>query len=217
MRPGWRAQAKLVAATATVTTAFWFAMAAWWYQHRLPSPDPVPIQSAGSPSIPKNTAALRGQLSDQEAALIIPVMGVRPEQLVDTFSQARGSGARSHDAIDIPAPRGTPVIAAAAGKVEKLFLSKDGGNTIYVRSPDGRRLYYYAHLDSYAPGLGEGAAVRQGSAIGAVGASGNADPAVPHLHFAVWTTSPDRKWWEDAVALNPYPMLTRQPTPDGTR
>lgn len=142
-------------------------------------------------------------------ALIIPVAGVRAKDLSDTFSQARARGARRHDAIDIVAPRGTAVVAAAAGRVEKLFLSRDGGNTVYIRSGDGRRIYYYAHLDRYAPGLREGMSVEQGDAIGTVGSTGNADPATPHLHFAVWMTEPARKWWEQAVALNPFPMLTR--------
>jgi murein DD-endopeptidase MepM/ murein hydrolase activator NlpD len=100
------------------------------------------------------------------------------------------------------------VIAAAAGRVEKLFLSRDGGNTVYVRSADDRRIYYYAHLDSYAPGLREGMVLDQGDAIGAVGSTGNADPTAPHLHFAVWMTEPSRKWWEQAIALNPFPLLT---------
>ena len=101
-----------------------------------------------------------------------------------------------------------PVVAATGGRVEKLFLSKDGGNTVYQRSPDGRRIYYYAHLDAYAQGLREGMMLAQGAPVGTVGSTGNADPSAPHLHFAVWMTSPDHKWWEDAVALNPYPLLT---------
>jgi len=137
------------------------------------------------------------------------VAGVSPAQLSDTFSQARAGGARSHDAIDIMAPRGTPVIAVAAGRVEKLLFSPAGGNTAYVRSPDGRTIYYYAHLDEYAPGLAEGQSLQQGSAIGTVGFSGNADPAAPHLHFAVLATAPERKWWDAATAINPYPLLKR--------
>ncbi|MBW8753689.1 MAG: M23 family metallopeptidase [Sphingomonadales bacterium] len=177
-------------------------MAAWWYQRHVPSHRP-PDQAA-------QVLPLRSepQPSAEAPRLIIPVAGVRAGQLVDTFSQARASG-RRHDAIDIMAPRGTPVIAAAAGKVEKLFLSKDGGNTVYVRSPDGRRLYYYAHLDGYAPGLGEGVTLRQGAPIGSVGSTGNANPAAPHLHFAIWMTTPERKWWEDAIAINPFPLLKR--------
>jgi murein DD-endopeptidase MepM/ murein hydrolase activator NlpD len=138
---------------------------------------------------------------------LIPVAGVRPEQLTDTFTQARDGGARVHDAIDIMAPRGTPVLAAASGTLEKLFTSKPGGLTIYVRSPDRRTITYYAHLDAYAPGLREGMQVHAGQPLGTVGFSGNADPAAPHLHFAIMQTTPDANWWDPATAINPYPLL----------
>lgn len=143
-------------------------------------------------------------------ALVIPVEGVQPRQLIDTFTQARADGMRRHDAIDIMAPTGTPVRAAAAGIAEKLYLSRDGGNTIYVRSPDRRVIYYYAHLDSYAPGLADGQSVSAGQVIGSVGFSGNADPAGPHLHFAMLVTTPQARWWDRAMPVNPYPLLTRR-------
>src|SRR6187200_2886627 len=111
------------------------------------------------------------------AGLAIPVAGVKPGQLVDTFTQARAGGARVHDAIDIMAATGTPVVAAAPGKVEKLFFSDGGGGiTAYVRSDDGRWSYYYAHLNGYAPGLREGQQMRRGDPVGYVGATGNANP-----------------------------------------
>lgn len=138
--------------------------------------------------------------------LAMPVAGVIPASMTDTFSDARSEG-RRHDAIDIMAPRGTPVLAAAPGRVEKLFLSDAGGNTVYVRSPDGRRIYYYAHLDSYVAGLREGQAVVRGTPIGEVGFSGNANPAAPHLHFAVMATTPARRWSDATTALNPFPLL----------
>lgn len=142
--------------------------------------------------------------------LMIPVDGIAARQLVDTFTQARANGARRHDAIDIMAATGTPVRAAASGTAEKLFLSRDGGNTIYVRSPDRRIIYYYAHLDRYAPDLAEGSAVRTGQVLGTVGFSGNANSAAPHLHFAMLVTRPEAHWWDPAMALNPYPLLTRR-------
>jgi peptidoglycan LD-endopeptidase LytH len=142
--------------------------------------------------------------------LVIPVEGVAPRQLVDTFTQARAGGMRRHDAIDIMAPTGTPVRAATAGRVEKLFLSRDGGNTIYVRSPDRSVIYYYAHLDQYAPDLVEGQPVSAGQVIGTVGFSGNANPAGPHLHFAMLVTRPEARWHEQAMPVNPYPLLTRR-------
>lgn len=138
--------------------------------------------------------------------MAVPVQGIALEQLTDTFNDARSEG-RSHDALDIMAPLGTPVIAAAPGKVEKLFLSDAGGNTVYVRSPDGHVIYYYAHLDHYAPGLTEGQQLARGAPIGTVGFTGNANPAGPHLHFAIMTTEPGKKWWEAKEVLNPYPLL----------
>jgi murein DD-endopeptidase MepM/ murein hydrolase activator NlpD len=139
--------------------------------------------------------------------LAIPVAGVSAQELQDTYTQSRAGGARVHNAIDIMAPRGTPVIAAAPGTVEKLFFSQGGGGiTAYVRSRDRQWIYYYAHLDAYAPGLREGQNVRQGDPIGTVGSSGNANPAGPHLHFAVHRMGPGEDWHEGR-AVNPYPLL----------
>ena len=139
--------------------------------------------------------------------LAVPVSGIEPSNLTDTYRQARAAGARVHDAIDIMAPQGTPVVAAAPGRVEKLFFSKGGGGiTAYVRSPDDRWIYYYAHLQDYAPGLKEGQMVKRGDPIGRVGATGNANPAGPHLHFAIHRMKPEDDWHE-GTAINPYPLL----------
>jgi peptidoglycan LD-endopeptidase LytH len=141
------------------------------------------------------------------AGLAIPVQGIKPNQLSDTYTQARAGGARTHDAIDIMAAEGTPVLAAADGTVEKLFLSNGGGGiTVYVRSPDTRWTYYYAHLQAYAPGLAEGQQVKRGQVIGRVGHTGNANPAGPHLHFAINRMQPGEKWY-NGTAINPYPLL----------
>ena len=138
--------------------------------------------------------------------LVIPVAGVAPRQLVDTFADPRGDGSRTHDAIDILAPRGTPVLAAATGRVEKLFYSGIGGHTIYIRSPDGGSEYYYAHLDGYTPGLAEGQAIGRGAVIASVGSTGDADPGAPHLHFEVHTMAPGEHWWQ-GTPVDPYPLL----------
>lgn len=141
------------------------------------------------------------------SGLAVPVAGLSPKDLVDTFTQARAGGARRHDAIDIMAPTGTPIVAAAPGTVEKLYFSEGGGGTsIYVRSPDQRWIYYYAHLDAYAPGLEEGQQVALGDTLGTVGTSGNAAPDAPHLHFAIHRMDPDEGWWEGRP-VNPYPLL----------
>lgn len=139
---------------------------------------------------------------------IIPVAGVRPEQLTDTWGQSRANGAREHHAIDIMAARGTPVIAAAAGTVEKLFESREGGHTVYVRRADPAWIDYYAHLDSYAPDLREGVPVRQGQTIGAVGSTGDANPAAPHLHYEIKRMAAGEKWYL-GTDVNPYPILHR--------
>src|SRR6185369_1082853 len=129
------------------------------------------------------------------ADLIIPVAGVRPEQLIDTFDAARSEG-RVHDAIDIPAAAETPVLAAADGKIQKLFQSERGGTTIYQLSADQKMIFYYAHLSHYAAGLAEGDNVRQGQVIAYVGDTGNAGPGNYHLHFSIATVTDPKRYWE---------------------
>ena len=141
--------------------------------------------------------------------LQIPVAGVRAEDLVDTFDDRRGTD-RRHEALDILAPRGTPVVAVDDGEVVKLFLSKPGGLTVYQFDRTRRVAYYYAHLDRYADGLAEGQVLHRGDAIGAVGSTGNADPAAPHLHFAVFELGPEKQWWK-GTAVNPLPMFLNPP------
>lgn len=138
------------------------------------------------------------------ARLIIPVEGVSRVDLRDSFNECRGM--YRHEAIDIAAPLGTPVIAAGAGQVVKLFDSVPGGLTVYQFDPDETFAYYYAHLDAYAPGLREGAKLSRGDPLGYVGATGNAAGGMPHLHFAIFRLAPDRKWWK-GEAVNPYPFL----------
>lgn len=141
------------------------------------------------------------------AGLAVPVAGVDAADLVDTYTQARAGGARRHDAIDIMAPEGTPVVAAAPGTVERLFFSQGGGGvTAYIRSGDRRWSYYYAHLQGYAPGLREGQRVERGQVIGYVGSTGNASPEGPHLHFAINRMMPEEDW-HGGEAINPYPLL----------
>lgn len=158
------------------------------------------------PDAPVGGQPERASPARHTADLIVPVLGVSPDKLTDTFTQARDEGERRHDAIDIPALSGTPVVAAASGRVEKLFVSEQGGNTVYIRSADRRWSYYYAHLDRYAAGLREGRPVGQGATLGTVGATGNADPSGPHLHFAINAMNPHDRWWQ-GTPINPYPLL----------
>ncbi len=137
--------------------------------------------------------------------LRIPLDEVKPRDLRDSFRDARDK-TRPHEALDILAPRNTPVHAVEGGTVAKLFLSKAGGLTIYQFDPFERYAYYYAHLDHYAEGLREHDHVSRGQVIGFVGTSGNAPPDTPHLHFAIFLLTPAHHWWQ-GTAVNPYDVF----------
>jgi peptidoglycan LD-endopeptidase LytH len=143
---------------------------------------------------------------EEPRPLIMPVAGIDPSSIHDMFDEMRGGSTRRHDALDILAPRGTPVVAADDGMVKKLFTSVPGGLTVYEFDPDQRYCYYYAHLDAYAPGLHEGQLLRRGDLVGYVGTTGNAPKDTPHLHFAVIRLDPDKRWWT-GTPINPYPLL----------
>jgi len=134
----------------------------------------------------------------------MPLANVDPKTLADTFNDARTG--HKHEALDISAPRGTPVLAVGEGNVAKLFNSKQGGLTVYQFDNTQRYAFYYAHLDRYAPGLREGMLLRKGDTLGYVGSTGDASPSAPHLHFAVFELGPEKNWWK-GTALNPLPML----------
>ncbi len=151
----------------------------------------------------RTEAARRDRDLERNADLIVPVYGVGVSQLADTWGAARAAG-RVHQGVDIMAPAGTIVRAVAPGKVAKLFFSERGGITVYEVSADGRYIFYYAHLQRYAPGLKEGDTLAQGQAIAYVGMTGNAP--VPHLHFEIQRAPDDGKWWR-GEAFNPYPSL----------
>ena len=141
--------------------------------------------------------------------LVLPVRGIGWSGIHDSFGQERAGGERRHTGVDIMAPAGSPVVAAAEGTVEKLYYSHGGGGvTAYVRSPDRRLSYYYAHLAAYAPTLREGERVRVGDPIGTVGDSGNAGVGNFHLHFGIERLNPDEPWYKGR-AINPYPLLAR--------
>jgi murein DD-endopeptidase MepM/ murein hydrolase activator NlpD len=180
--------------TTVVVSAFWI----WFYSL---VPEPVAVEPQRAPPVEVAQQVVVGP-----AGLAIPVVGVRTSDLVDTFDAARAEG-RRHDAIDIMAPEGTPVIAAADGTIEKLFFSNGGGGlTIYERATDPRWIYYYAHLEGYAPGIAEGQQVKRGQVIGRVDHSGDAVASAPHLHFAINAMARGERWWQ-GTPINPYPLL----------
>jgi murein DD-endopeptidase MepM/ murein hydrolase activator NlpD len=166
-----------------------------------PPPRPLPLPPPPAPATP-----LADDLAElRRRRLLVPVAGVGRDELRDSFEERRGAG-RRHSAIDILAPRGTPVVAVEEGTIARLFESRLGGVTIYQFGPSGRFSYYYAHLDRYARGLEEGAAVRRGQVIGYVGTTGNAPESAPHLHFAIYRLTPEQGWWQ-GEPINPYPAL----------
>jgi len=193
--------------TAVLVSAFWI----FWYNIR--SAPVVTLAGQKETIVPKAAppVTVAEGVTVGPAGLAIPVVGIKANDLSDTYTQARAGGARRHDAIDIMAPTGRPVVSAAPGTVEKLYFSNGGGGTtVYVRSDDKRWMYYYAHLSAYAPGLHEGQHLLRGAPVGFVGSSGNANPAGPHLHFAINRMEPGERWWQ-GTAINPYPLLAAKP------
>ena len=193
--------------SAVLVSAFWI----FWYNIRsAPTVTLAGQKEVIDPKAAPPVAVAEG-VTVGPAGLAIPVVGIKAKDLTDTFTQARAGGARRHDAIDIMAPVGRPVVAAAPGTVEKLFFSEGGGGTtVYIRSDDQRWMYYYAHLSAYAPGLHERQRLLRGAPVGFVGTSGNANPAGPHLHFAINRMEPGERWWQ-GTAINPYPLLAGKP------
>ena len=163
----------------------------------------LPMRPSSSALSAANAAP--GTASALPGKLMVPVQGVKASALTDTFDQPRGNQ-RHHEALDIMAPKGTPVVAAADGKVVKLFTSKPGGLTVYQFDPSEKYAYYYAHLDRYADGLQEGMVLKRGDVLGYVGVTGNSDPNAPHLHFAVVELTPEKQGWK-GTPLNPFPLL----------
>lgn len=235
MQVGWPGLSRAIAVSVVVTSVFWILLGVWLFRAHVAADRPktgVHAQPLGSLTAPDAAALIRpARTSGDEDAprvdspsankdvypgsngLMVPVSGVAPGDLTDTFAQARAQGARRHDALDIPSSDGTAVLAAAPGLVERLFWSHDGGHTIYVRSADRRTIYYYAHLSAYARDLREGMMVKGGQFIGTVGHTGNADASAPHLHFAVWVADPARGWSQQGQAVDPYALLTGRSAP----
>jgi murein DD-endopeptidase MepM/ murein hydrolase activator NlpD len=135
-------------------------------------------------------------------ALRLPLDSVSVDDLRSNFHELRG-GDRLHEAIDLLAPRGEPVLAVDDGAIARLFESERGGLTVYQFDPSRAYAYYYAHLDGYAPGLRDGDEVFRGQVLGYVGTTGNAPPGTPHLHFAIFKLGLERRWWE-GTAVDPY-------------
>ena len=170
---------------------------------------PAEIPRVGDRAGPHDTVAVEAtptEIAALGASLLIPVQGIGASALRDSYTEQRGGGSRSHQALDIPAPRGTPVLSATDGRVLRKYSSRDGGLMIYAADASDRFILMYAHLDRYADGLVDGMALRKGEIIGYVGTTGNAPPNVPHLHFALARAVDVRDWWK-GTPINPFPLL----------
>jgi murein DD-endopeptidase MepM/ murein hydrolase activator NlpD len=184
-------------------------------RNKLVEPAPTGTAGDGAASVAPRSPAVEAAPPPMAEAvnaltkrnLLVPVEGIKPGDLTDTFNDARAAG-RRHDAIDIMARRGSEVLAADEGTIAKLFTSKDGGLTIYQFDPTQTFSYYYAHLDRYASGLAEHQTVKRGQLLGYVGSTGNAAENAPHLHFAIARLGTDHAWWR-GEPINPYPLLAK--------
>jgi murein DD-endopeptidase MepM/ murein hydrolase activator NlpD len=170
---------------------------------------PLPETPAESPS-PGGTwsdfVVAEAELEGLRATgLLVPVKGAVLSKIENSFDAPRDGG-RRHDAVDILAPRGTPVIAASDGWVLRVGSNALGGNVIWTSDPDRQFVHYYAHLDRYARGIRAGDRIQRGTVLGYVGTTGNAPPDVPHLHFQVMRVNDARRWW-DGTPVNPHPFL----------
>jgi peptidoglycan LD-endopeptidase LytH len=180
-----------------------------------PNPTAAPAAPISEPRRQRDAARSEAQRGSHDptatgtagrARLRMPIDGIDVETIKGGFFEPRAG--HPHEAVDMLSPRNTPVHAVDDGRIAKLFVSKAGGNTIYQFDRTERLVFYYAHLERYAPGIHEGDAVRRGEVIGFVGTSGNAPPDTPHLHFAVFALGPDKHWW-DGTAIDPYEVFTR--------
>jgi murein DD-endopeptidase MepM/ murein hydrolase activator NlpD len=168
--------------------------------------EPAPVAAPpATPAAPTPVMSANTLEDLRMHSLTLPVQGIDRSKLHSNFEETRG-GTRKHEALDILAPRNTPILAVEDGKIAKLFLSDAGGITIYQYDPSMTYVYYYAHLERYAPGLKEGQAVKRGDVIGYVGTTGNAPRDTPHLHFAIVKMAADKKWWE-GTPIDPYSVL----------
>ena len=170
---------------------------------------PEPVTRAPAPSVPPAPRVTSADAEYfEEHPLMVPVEGVAPRQLRDSFNEARDGG-RTHRATDILAPRGTPVVAAIDGEVIQLKQSVAGGLTAYLTDDQHRYIYYYAHLDRYSDKLPETVRIKQGFVIGYVGTTGNAPPNTPHLHFQAMRLAPDQRDWWNGTPVDVRSFITR--------
>lgn len=179
-----------------------------------PSPAAVPAnqsRASQAPAAASGLPTLAAAPADATAvahlnSLLFPVAGGDSARLADSFDEPRDGGERTHRAIDIMAPKGTPVLAVADGRILRLANTAKGGISIYAADLEEQYVYYYAHLDHYHPNIYTGRPLLRGDTLGYVGTTGNAPKNLPHLHFQLMRMPSDRKYW-NGEPINPYPLL----------
>jgi murein DD-endopeptidase MepM/ murein hydrolase activator NlpD len=184
----------------------------------LPPPSATPSHGARRPGSPADRSdvdhasiptdrdgAADAQTELRQRGLQLPVDAALVESMRGQFNDKRSG--HTHEAVDLMAPRNSPVHAVEDGTIARLFLSKAGGTTIYQFDPGQRFCYYYAHLAGYAEGLREGQSVSKGQVLGYVGTTGNAPPNAPHLHFAIFELTPAKHWWQGR-AIDPFTVFS---------
>ena len=186
-----------------------FAALSGCYSAYVPDPEPRAPVPPAAPAAPVVSASDIVYFEDHP--LMVPVDGVSPRDLRDSFNDPRGDG-RTHRALDILAPRGTAVVAAIDGEIFRLRQGGAGGIAAYLVDDSRRYVYYYAHLEHYSDVITEGLKVKQGSVIGYVGTSGNAPPNTPHLHFQVMRLAPDQRDWWNGTPVDVRSLMTRKGT-----
>ena len=168
--------------------------------------EPPPVSPPPDAAVAPPATAAGAEIEElRDRGLTLPVQGIKRDELRDTFNEMRGA-TRRHEALDVLAPRNTPVLAVEDGKIAKLFLSDAGGITLYQFDPTQSYAYYYAHLERYAEGLKEGDSIKRGQILGYVGTTGNAPRNTPHLHFAIFKLTDDKRWWQ-GTPIDPYSVL----------
>ena len=163
--------------------------------------EPLPRAATAAPAA--RSPASDSPTDSRPVDLLFPLLAVSPSAMADSFNDARGE--RIHHAVDIMAPRHSDVVAVADGSIARLTTSVAGGIAVYEWSAGQRFVYYYAHLQEYAPRLLEGQTVRRGQVLGYVGTTGNAPPGTPHLHFAIARVEKKGQWW-GGTPIDPYPI-----------
>ena len=168
------------------------------------------LPGQADPDVATAASAARGATEIEalrEMDLMVPVDGITPAQIPDTYWSKRDGG-RLHRAADIMAAKGTPVVSSVEGAVLKVGRNTTGGIVVYTTDSERRFVFYHAHLDKVAEGLADGSTLRQGDVLGYVGTSGNALPNAPHLHFQVMRMPADGRYWE-GMPVDARPFLLK--------